>query len=100
MKTPRVLIDVGIQRDGYTFRPDPRSRVWLEKNYPTLPRVASVFIGFDQHQDLQQVPPSIWRQVVQLLTGLSFEEINNIGGFVVTNPQTEQEVFNSLMVYV
>ena len=51
MKTPGVLIDVGTQRDGYTFRPDPRSRVWLEKTYPNLPRVASVFIGFDQHQD-------------------------------------------------
>ena len=100
MKTPGVLIDVGTQRDGYTFRPDPRSRVWLEKTYPNLPRVASVFIGFDQHQDLQQIPQSIWQQIVQLLTGLSFVEINNIGGFVVTNPQTEQEVFNSLMVYV
>jgi len=49
---------------------------------------------------LQQIPQSIWQQIIQLLTGLSFEEINNIGGFVVTNPQTEQEVFNSLMVYV
>jgi hypothetical protein len=57
-------------------------------------------IGFDQHQDLQQIPQPIWHQIVQLLTGLSFEEINNIGGFVVTNSQTEQEVFNSLMVYV
>ena len=100
MKTPKILIDVGIQRDGYTFRTDPRSRVWLEKTYPNQPRVASVFIGFDQHQDLQQIPQSIWQQVVQLLTGLSFEEINQIGGFVVTDPQTEQEVFNSLMVYV
>lgn len=31
MKTAKVLIDVGYQSDGYTFRPDPRSRVWLEK---------------------------------------------------------------------
>jgi hypothetical protein len=100
MKTPKFLIDVGFQRDGYTFRLDPRSRVWLEETYPDLPRVASIFIGFDQHHDLQQIPQSIWNQIIQLLTGLSFQEINTIGGFVVTNPQTEQEVFNSLMVYV
>ena len=100
MKSPKFLIDVGFQRDGYTFRLDPRSRVQLEKEYVNLPRVASVFIGFDQHQDLEQIPQPIWNQIVQLLTGLSFEGINQIGGFAVVNSQTEQEVFNSRLVYV
>ena len=99
MNLPAYMIDVGIQRDGYTFRLDPLSRVQIQQTYPDLPRVASVFISFDQHKDLEQLPLPIWQQLVQLLTGLSFERINELGGFSVFNPHTETVVYNSLMIY-
>ena len=100
MNAPQITINVGKQRDGYVFRPKPTSRVWLEEHYPDKERVASVFIGFDKMQDLQQIADSVWGQVWQLLTGLSLEEINHIGGLVVVDPVTKQEVYSSVPVHV
>lgn len=99
MESPQFMINVGIQRDGFTFRLDPLSRVQLEQRYPDLPRVASLFLGFDQHKELSAIPQQIWQQLVQLLTGLTFEQINEIGGFMVVNPRNEETVYNSLIIY-
>ena len=100
MKTPKIVINIGSQRDGYTLRPKPTTRVWFEKNYPDKERVASVFIGFDKTQDLQQIADSVWNRVWPLLTGLSVNELNQIGGLVVVDPVTKQEVYRSMPAYV
>ncbi len=96
----RLVINVGSQRDGYVFGLRPRSRVWLEERYPDQERVASVFIGLDKMQDIQQIPESILAQVLTLLTGLSLDQLNDVGGFSLYDPSTQQEVLNSLLVHV
>ena len=95
-----VTIEYGSQRDGYTFRLEPLTSLWIREKYPDHYRVDSVFIGFDKRQDLTHLHASVWSHVSQLLTGLSCDELNNLGGFVVNNAVTEQEVFNSLRVHV
>ena len=95
-----IIIHIGVQRDGYVFELRPTSRDWLEENYPDKYRVTDLFIGFDKSQDIEQIPESIWDHISQLLTGLTLEEINHIGGFTVYNPRLGQEVFNSLFIYV
>jgi hypothetical protein len=100
MEQPQIRINVGIQRDGYVFELRPTSRDWLEQNYPDKYRIVDLFIGFDKHQNLQQIPESVWDHISYLLTGLSLEEINQIGGFTIYNPLVGQEIFNSLFVHV
>jgi len=104
-ETQKIILNVGSQRDGYVFRPRPKSRVWLEENYPEKPRVSSVFIGFDKAVDFPQIPDAIWRQVWTLLTGLSETELfdvatNQTDGLVVFDPITRQEVYHSEPVHV
>lgn len=100
MEQPHIIIQINDQLDGYVFRLRPRSRQWLEQQQPGEYRVASVFIGFDKMEDVQQIHAPVWHQVANLLTGLSSEELSSLGGFVVVNPSTGQEVFNSLLVHV
>ena len=99
-KEAQIIIHAGRQRDGYVFGLRPRSRVWLEERYPQKERVASLFIGLDKMQDIQQLPASILTQVLNLLTGLSLDELNEIGGFAIYDPATKQPLFDSLPIYV
>jgi len=95
----KIVIDFGSQREGHTFRLHPLTLLWVQERFPERERVASVFIGFDQRQDIQLTPESVWAHVATLLTGLSPNEINQLGGFAVVNPVTKQEVYNSLIVH-
>lgn len=101
----KIILNVGSQRDGYVFRPRPKSRVWLEEHYPDKPRVSSVFIGFDKSVEFPQIPDAIWRQVWSLLTGLSDKELSDVatnqaGGLAVFDPVSRQEVYHSVSAYV
>ena len=100
MEQPHVIIHISDQLDGYVFRLRPRSRLWLEEHYPEQYRVASVFIGFDKVESVEQIHESIWYQVANLLTGLSVEELNSGEAFAVVNPSTDQVVFSSMIVHV
>ena len=100
MTEPEIIINVNTQRDGYIFGLRPRSRVWLETHYSTRERVSSVFIGLDSMADLRQIPETILRHVVSLVTGLSLDELNAIGGFRLYNPATGEEILNRSLAYV
>jgi hypothetical protein len=95
----KIVIDFGSQREGHTFRLYPLTLLWIQERFPDRERVASVFIGFDRRQDIQLTPESVWAHVATLLTGLSLEELDQLGGFVVVNPVTKQEVYNSQVVH-
>lgn len=99
MKQPRIEIHYGAQRDGFVFRLRPKSLIWLEENYPGRRQVDSVFIGFDQRHELEQIPISSWEHIIELLTGFSIDEMNEIGGFRVVHPVTEEEIYNSLLIH-
>lgn len=100
MDQPAITINVGVQRDGYVFRPRPLSRVWLEENFPDKDRVSSVFVGFDNKRDFQQITDSVWSRIWLLLTGLTMDEINQVGGLIVINPRTAQQVYSSSPIHV
>ncbi len=99
VNAPPVIIQLSEQMDGYTLRLRPRSRVWLDEQHPDPARVSSIFIGFDKAASVDQIHESIWYQVAYLLTSLSHEELNDLGGFAVINPTSGQEIFHSLLVH-
>lgn len=99
LEQSKIIINFGSQMEGHTFRLYPLTQRWIQEKFPDRERVASVFIGFDRRQDIQLTPESVWVHVAILLTGLSLEEINQLGGFSVVNPVTKQEVYNSLLVH-
>ena len=96
----RLVTNVRSQRDGYVFGLRPRSRVWLEEQYPDRQRVASVFIGLDKMQDINLIHESVLEQVLLLLTGLSLKELETVGGFTIFDPRSRQEIVHSASVHV
>lgn len=100
MSKSEIIINVNPQREGYIFDLRPRSRIWLETNYPGRARVSSVFIGFDKKADFRQLPETILRQVLNLVTGLSLDELKAVGGFRLYNPINDEELTNPLLAYV
>lgn len=100
MQSPKVIIQLSKQMDGYTLRLRPRSLIWLDEQHPDLARVSSVFIGFDKAATVQQIDESIWYQVAHLLTGLAHEALNDLGGFAVIDPTNSQTIFHSLLAHV
>ena len=93
-----IVIDMGKQLGGYTFRLNPLSRRWLQKQYPTTTPVSSVFISFDSRDKMGNIQSLMWPQILTLLTGIS--EVDEFDQFSVVNPVTGQEVYNSRSHYV
>lgn len=102
MNEQSIIIHFGVQREGFTFRLHPLSLQRIEQLFPTRIRLMSVYIGYDLNRnrpEIHQVEREIWEHVGMMLTGLSTEEINQLGGFVGINSLTKEEVFHSLPVY-
>lgn len=97
---PKIVINVNTQRDGHVFALRPRSRLWLEAEYPERVRVPKVFIGVGTKTEFGQLPETILQQVLTLLTGLSWVELETIGGFLLYNPITEEEQLNLVPAHV
>ena len=54
----------------------------------------------DKLHDLQQIPDSIFRHVIQLVTGLSVDELSANGGFQLLDLTTDTLVNLPLPAYV
>jgi hypothetical protein len=82
---------VGCQRSGCTYGLHPHSADLVRKKYPRTRLVPSVFIGNDREKDFawEQQEPS-WDHVAQILTGLSKDELEQLGGYRVYDPVREE----------
>ena len=89
----QLLVNVGKQMQGYTFRLQPRSRRWIVDKFPYAPRVASVFISVDTKKDFSTVHPNIMTQVFTLLTGLDQEELKTLDGLAVFDARTNSNIY-------
>ncbi len=102
MEKQPIIIHFGVQREGFTFRLHPLSLLQLEELFPDRNRLMSVYIGYDRSQnrpDIHHLEESVWDHVSNLLTGLSKEELNQLGGFAAVNSLTKEEVYHSLRIY-
>ena len=89
----QVLVGVGKQMQGYTFRLQPRSRIWLVEQFPDAPRVESLFISVDTKGDSFTVHPNIMNQVFTLLTGLDQEELKSLDEVAVFDARKNSNIY-------
>jgi hypothetical protein len=96
----KMTLLVGQQKDGYVFRLKPSSKKDLlqERDSPDL--VSSVFISYDTKHDFEQIHGPVWDHIISLLTGLSLNDLNRVGGFAVVDPGTGQTLFDSVGQHV
>ena len=91
----KIIIEVGVQLYGYTFRISPRTRAKLERESPNLPPPTSLFVGFDTRSDFEKIHGSMWQQIVSILTGLSEDKLKKLGGYDFVDPLTNQVIHRS-----
>lgn len=91
-----IVVQVGKQRDGATFRLTPLTEVMLASRIAGRFPASSVFVSFDSRWDFERLHGSIWSHIVMLLTGFDEAEIKELGGFRFVDPAEHEVVFESL----
>lgn len=96
----KVTVLVGRQRDGYVFRLQPTSRRMIMPKADLPGTVSSIFVSFDEKHKFEQIHGSIMEHVITLLTGRSSDDLNQVGGFAVVDPVTEETLYDSVAQHV
>jgi hypothetical protein len=85
-----VLITVGIQQDGATYALSPTTEQRIREAYPKLHRLPAVFLGYHKDSDFDWLHPPRWKEMALLLTGLSEDQIAQLGGVRLYSPEREE----------
>lgn len=96
----KLIVLVGKQKDGYVFRLKPSSKRELLQERDSQDTVSSVFISYDTKHDFEQIHGRIWDHIITLLTGISLNKLNRVGGFVVVDPSMNQTLYDSVAQHV
>jgi hypothetical protein len=90
-----IIIDVGRQMNGATFRLSPQTRVRLTEQRLGSPLATSLFVTFTTRDAFESYHGPMWQQVVMLLTGLTEDQIEKLGGFRFVDPADSEVLFES-----
>ncbi len=92
-----LIIDVGKQLDGFTFRLNPLTEIKLKEKFPDTQPVSSVFVSYDTYEekDFGMLTESVWKHVAMMLTGFSDSQFEESGGFVFVDPFNNKEIFKT-----
>ena len=89
-----IVVYRSVNRDGQTFALAPSSRKRLREHFGEdhLHLHPRVFIAHETADDYDSMYGDLAKQVVQLLTGLSPDRLQSLGGVIFRDPVTEDEV--------
>jgi hypothetical protein len=88
-----IIVDVGRQMDGATFRLSPQTRARLTAQKMGSPLATSLFVTFPIREAFERHHGPMWNQIVMLLTGLSEDQIEALGGFRFVDPAGSEVLF-------
>jgi len=83
-----VVVNVGVQTDGVTYRLHPKSAQRLRAAFPGVTAALSVFVGHATHADFRSVHGPVWPQVLMILVGVSVDRLAALGRLVFWNTTT------------
>ncbi|HEY3570232.1 MAG TPA: hypothetical protein VGP73_20040 [Thermoanaerobaculia bacterium] len=91
-----IEVAVGEQGNGATFRLTPETRMMLEARFSGWSRgPKGVFLEAERLWDFSLMRDLMWAQVVMLLTGLTEQQIQELGGFTFVDPVDHEVFFES-----
>lgn len=86
-----IVIYRSVNNAGETFALDPASRERVRAAFENVRVYPRVFIAHEAKEDYKQVHADLLRQVIQLLTGVTLERLEEkFGSLSVVDPVTEQ----------
>jgi len=94
----KIVVEVGQQIDGVTFRLSPKTRAFLSSRGMSLPPASSLFVAQETATDFTQYHGPLWNHVVMILTGLGETELRKLGGFEFVTPTDKKVLFESTTV--
>jgi hypothetical protein len=92
---PEIIVDVGRQMDGATFRLSPKTRLMLAGQNLGKPFATSVFVTTDTKEAFERKHGSMLTHIVMMLTGLTEDQIAELGGFRFVDPADLEVLFES-----
>jgi hypothetical protein len=81
-----IEILVGRQSDGCTYSLHPTSRKLIRRRFQSARLVPSLFIAADTRADFEAAQGPVWDQIAMILTGLSKQQMDELGGVRVYDP--------------
>ena len=91
----RITVWVGKDWDGFTFRLRPQTRVMLRSRFPDAEMIPQMSISFATRSNYEAIHGPMYRHVLEMLTGLTSEEIDKIGGGVFVEATTETPLYDT-----
>ncbi len=94
MVGPLGPIDVVVVRrsDGYTYSLSLTSQKLISRAFPHANIVHNVFISPSAQADFERTQEPIWGQVASILTGISEQQIQQLGGYRVIDYMSKRVV--------
>lgn len=87
-----IMINIGRQSDGCVYELDPLSRRDIRAKYPTARAVPFVHLGYKTKAEFEELQGRLWKQVAIMLTGLTWRQIQLMGGAQIYDPVAEREI--------
>jgi hypothetical protein len=88
-----LLMEVGIQGDGAVYSLDTSAEKRLADVPPSTPRPPFVFIGHYRGSDFEKMHSPHWPTVVEMLTGMTLEQLKPFAPIRIYSPQLERVVW-------
>jgi hypothetical protein len=88
-----LQIDVGWQLDGGVYQLDLASIRKIQKAFPDAAIVGDMLIGYAKTMDYRRFHQKYWQQIAQILTGLTPEQIGQLGGIRIFDPAADSELW-------
>lgn len=91
----QIVVGVGKQMNGATFQLSPQTRAILASAPSAQLPASSVFVAFDTRRAFEEKNGPMWAHIVMLLTGLTEDQIADLGGYTFVSPTDEEILFES-----
>ncbi len=83
-----IIILAGVQRNGTTYQLDPLSKLRLEAALPGAKPAPRIFVGHETQADFETLHGPMWPQIASLLTGVSVDRLETLGGVIIRVPSS------------
>jgi hypothetical protein len=93
MSRDALLICIAIQHDGAVYDLDSQSEFRIKERYPDATPLESIMLGHRREADFERLNRPRWEPMVLLLTGLTPEQIADLGGVRIYDIEQEQVVW-------
>jgi hypothetical protein len=85
-----LLINIGRQSDGCTYQLNPKSRAEVRRRFPGVRSVPSIFVGYETRSEFESIHGPMWKQIAMMLSGLTWEQIEEMGGVSMYDPMASE----------